>query len=75
MLYSRVGCHLCEAAEDLVLVHRPETLVIDVDRDAAARDLFDLRVPVLTIDGVVAIEGRFDEAAVARLAAVPPSDP
>lgn len=74
VLYSRRGCHLCEAAEDLVLCHRPDTAVIDIDRDVAARSLFDLRVPVLEIDGVVALEGRFDEVAVARLAAAPPSD-
>ena len=74
VLYSRRGCHLCEVAEDIVLGHRPETLVIDVDRDAAARGLFDLRVPVLEIDGAVAVEGRFDERVVARLAAAPPSD-
>jgi glutaredoxin len=74
VLYSRRGCHLCEAAEDIVLVLRPETAVVDVDRDATARARFDLRVPVLEIDGVVAMEGRFDEAVVARLAAAPPSD-
>ena len=75
VLYSRRGCHLCEAAEDIVLSLRPDTAVIDIDRDVAARSLFDLRVPVLEIDGVVAVEGRFDEAVVARLAAAPPSDP
>jgi glutaredoxin len=75
VLYSRRGCHLCEAAADIVLVHRPGTVVVDVDHDAAARARFDLRVPVLEIDGVVAVEGRFDDAAVARLAAAPPSDP
>lgn len=75
VLYSRRGCHLCEAAEDIVLGHRPETVVVDVDHDAAVRARFDLRVPVLEIDGEVAVEGRFDETAVARLAAAPPSDP
>jgi len=74
VLYSRCGCHLCEVAEDIVLAHRPEVVVIDVDRDAQARALFDLRVPVLEIDGAVAIEGRFDEATVARLAAGRVSD-
>jgi len=74
VLYSRRGCHLCEVAEDLVLAHHPDLVVVDVDRDPAARAIFDLRVPVLEVDGVVAVEGRFDEAAVARLAADPTSD-
>ena len=74
VLYSRRGCHLCEVAEDLLLASRPDLVVVDVDRDPAARAMFDLRVPVLEIDGVVAVEGRFDEAAVARLVAGPTSD-
>ncbi len=69
VLYSRRGCHLCEAAEDIVLAHRPGAVVVDIDDDQSARAQFDLRVPVLEIDGVVEVEGRFDEAAVARLAA------
>lgn len=75
VLYSRRGCHLCEEAEDIVLAHRADATVIDVDRDPVARRRFDLRVPVLEIDGAVAVEGRFDEAAVAGLAAAAPSDP
>jgi len=74
VLYSRRGCHLCEVAEDIVLSHRPAAVVVDVDDDRSARERFDLRVPVLEIDGLVAVEGRFDEAAVARLAAGRASD-
>jgi len=44
LLYTRRGCHLCEAA-------------------ALAR--YDLRVPVLEIDGRVVLEGRFDERSLA----------
>jgi glutaredoxin len=74
VLYSRRGCHLCEAAEDIVVAHRSDVVVIDVDRDAQARARFDLRVPVLEIDGAVVVEGRFDEATIARLAAGQGSD-
>lgn len=58
----------------MVLGHRSDVVVIDVDRDAQTRARFDLRVPVLEIDGAVAIEGRFDEATIARLAAGRGSD-
>ena len=74
VLYSRRGCHLCEAAEDIVLAYRSDVIVIDGDRDALARARFDLRVPVLEIDGAVVVEGRFDEVTIARLAAGPVSD-
>lgn len=65
-LYSRRGCHLCERAEDVVADLLPGTRVIDIDADAALRGRYDVRVPVLEIDGTVVMEGRFDEAELAR---------
>ena len=69
VLYSRRGCHLCEAAEDLLEMLRPGVMLVDVDADPATRDRYGLRVPVLEIDGVPMVEGRFDETEVARLVA------
>jgi glutaredoxin len=71
VLYSRRGCHLCEAAEDLLAMLRPGVTLVDVDVDAdpATRDRYGLRVPVLEIDGMPMVEGRFDETEVARLVA------
>lgn len=74
VLYSRRGCHLCEAAEDIVVAHRADVVVVDIDRDPAAHGRFDRRVPVLEIDGVVVAEGRFEEPAIARLAVPERSD-
>jgi glutaredoxin len=67
VLYSRRGCHLCEEAEDMLATQWPATGVIDVDADAAARARFGMRVPVLELDGVVVMEGRFDEPTLARM--------
>ena len=71
VLYSRRGCHLCEAAEDLLEMLRPGVTLVDVDVDAdpATRDRYGLRVPVLEIDGMPMVEGRFDETEIARLVA------
>jgi hypothetical protein len=44
-------------------------MLVDVDADPATRDRYGLRVPVLEIDGVPMVEGRFDEIEVARLVA------
>jgi hypothetical protein len=69
LLYTRRGCHLCEAAEDMVAAHaRAATVeIIDVDGESDLQRLYGLRVPVLMSDGMVVMEGRFDEPALARL--------
>jgi glutaredoxin len=69
LLYTRRGCHLCEAAEDILVTAGVDAELVDVDRDPALAAAFGLRVPVLEVDGAVLIEGRFDqERAVAVLA-------
>jgi glutaredoxin len=65
LLYTRRGCHLCEQAEDMLAGGRADVRLIDVDADAEALSRYDLRVPVLEIDGRVVLEGRFDERALA----------
>jgi glutaredoxin len=67
LLYSRRGCHLCEAAEDLLAAWRCAVEVIDVDLDTATVATYGHRVPVLVRDGAVVMEGRFDDAGIARL--------
>jgi glutaredoxin len=58
VLVTRDGCHLCDDA--LALLHQlgidPE--VADVDSDDELHRLYDFRVPVVLIDGVVVAEGR-----------------
>jgi glutaredoxin len=76
LLYSRRGCHLCEAAEDLLAAWGCVVEVVDVDADAAAAASYGTRVPVLVRDEAVVLEGRFDDAGIARLLAGPgPSPP
>ncbi len=71
VLYTRRGCHLCEAAEDMVAAHAQGAAVeiFDVDADPLLQQRYGLRVPVLTADGTVLMEGRFDEPDLARLLA------
>jgi len=66
LLYTRRGCHLCEAAEDLLAGMGVDVRLIDVDADAAARERFGLRVPVLESGGRTLLEGRFDADRLAR---------
>lgn len=60
-LYTRDGCHLCEQAEDLVVVHAPNCQIVNVDADPILQRVFGLRVPVLAFGDRVLLEGRIDE--------------
>jgi len=61
VLYSRRGCHLCETAEDALSWIAPEAAIVDVDTEPGLAAEYGRRVPVVMVDGVVVLEGRFDE--------------
>ncbi len=67
VLYTRRGCHLCEAAEDLLAQVGVGVRLVDIDTVTALRDRYGLRVPVLEMDGQPIAEGRFREEDVRRL--------
>ena len=69
LLYTRRGCHLCEQAEDMLAVLGVAAELVDVDRDAEALARYDVRVPVLEIDGVAVLEGGFEERRLTALLA------
>jgi glutaredoxin len=62
LLYTRRGCHLCEAVEELLVCQTPAARIVDVAGDPALEAEYGLRVPVVVIDGRVVAEGRIDEA-------------
>jgi hypothetical protein len=57
LLFTRVGCCLCEGLEEKLrqLDPAPELLLRDVDADRGLRARYDLQVPVLA---VAAADGR-----------------
>lgn len=75
VLYSRPGCHLCEdmhsELQPLLRAAGIAVKVVDIDTDAALRETFGLRIPVLALDGEVISEGRLDADAVADALKVP----
>ena len=69
-VYSRQGCHLCEALiEALLPVTRGklEIEVLDIDTRPAWRERYGTRIPVVEIDGRTVCQYRLDRAAIAEL--------
>lgn len=59
-LYGKPGCHLCDDARELLaVIGRDVPLVvdeIDIRSDPALFRRYDIRIPVLTIDGGPEVE-------------------
>ncbi|HEX9098945.1 MAG TPA: glutaredoxin family protein [Candidatus Dormibacteraeota bacterium] len=69
VLVTRQGCHLCDEALRLLEELGVHPDLADVDADDELHRLYDFRVPVVLIDGVVIAEGRIArEQLVAALA-------
>ena len=71
VLYSRPGCHLCDAARAVLESERERTPFslqeIDVQDDVALERDYGIRIPVVEIDGVERFEYEVDAVELARL--------
>jgi glutaredoxin len=71
VLYSREGCHLCDAARDVLLAERsrsPFDLVeVDVAGDDDLEREYGIRIPVIEIDGEERFEYEVDPAALVSI--------
>lgn len=61
---TRRSCHLCDEVLEILRMEGVDPGLVDVDEDSAAFDLYDFRVPVVLIDGRLALEGRITAAQV-----------
>ena len=71
VLYSRPGCHLCDAAREVIAAERArgtfEFEEVDISLDDSLEIEYGIRIPVVTIEG----EERFEiEVDAARFAAL-----
>jgi len=77
-LYSRPECHLCDRLEQLIRPHidalaqregagNVHLVKFNIDDDAAWREKFATRIPVLTLNETVLLEGRPDPTEVSRV--------
>ena len=61
VLFTRRGCHLCEHAEDMLALQYPQAEIVDTDATPEHARRYGLRVPVLQVNGVDVLEGRWDD--------------
>ena len=64
VLYVRQGCHLCDVFLTEMQVElgpvSDELRIVDVDSDVELATRYGLRVPVLTVGGILVCEGVYD---------------
>jgi glutaredoxin len=58
VLVTRQDCHLCDQALTLLQELNLDPELLDVDADDELYRLYDWRVPVVLVDGVVVAEGK-----------------
>lgn len=74
LFYTRPGCHLCDDARAVLVAERASTPFefeeVDIETDDALVREYDLRIPVVVVDGEEAFEYTVDaEELAARLRA------
>jgi len=67
LLYTRTGCHLCEAALRTLEQAGLEVRQIDIDANPDLKVRYDACVPVVVIDGRERFRGQIDNLLLRRL--------
>jgi glutaredoxin len=67
ILYTRLGCHLCDDAKALLESYGLMVRSVNIDGDPVLVDRFGLCVPVVFIDGRERFRGRIDPVLLRRL--------
>jgi glutaredoxin len=66
VLYTKVGCHLCDDArallDDLATDVEFDLREVDILSDSMLYERYKYRIPVIAIEGVEILEGRIDLA-------------
>lgn len=65
-VYTRRNCGLCETAEEIVAAEagKAEVKLIDIDEDDELMKRYQVRVPVIVVDGREVAEGKVEAGAV-----------
>jgi glutaredoxin len=66
-LYTRQGCHLCEDAKAVLVLHGLSVEEVDIDQEPELKARYQECIPVVVIDGVERFRGRVNEMLLRRL--------
>lgn len=66
-IYTRQGCHLCEAAEELLKSFELQPVLVDIDTRPDLLSKYTNCVPVVVMDGKVRFRGRIDTRLLKRI--------
>ena len=77
MVYTRHRCGLCREAERIVAreARGHDVRLVDVDADPDLQRAYNVRVPVVEVDGVEVAEGRLTPGAVRTALRAPDRTP
>lgn len=67
VLYTRVGCHLCDEAELQLLAQGLVPEIVDIDAAPELKARFTTCVPVVEIDGKIRFRGRINDVLLQRI--------
>lgn len=67
ILYTRVGCHLCDEAKQTLEQHGLTPQLVDIDNDPTLQQRYNTCVPVVTIDGKERFRGKVSPLLLKRL--------
>ncbi len=74
VLYTTAGCHLCEAAEQLLNQAAAEWQAVDIAEDAKLIDIYGIRIPVIVRPDGGELGWPFDMVTLQRFLAGPAAD-
>lgn len=73
-IYTRVGCHLCESAQELLARFDVAVTLVDIDQQPELQAAYNECVPVVWINGKERFRGRIDERLLRRILRATTSD-
>lgn len=67
IVYTRVGCHLCDEACEVLQRHGLQPMTVDIDQDPELQQQYTDCVPVVVLNGKIRFRGRVNEVLLRRL--------
>ncbi len=67
VVYTRIGCHLCDDAIGMLRHRRLTVRIVDIDTNPQLQQQFDTSVPVVEIGGKIRFRGKVNAVLLDRI--------